>query len=175
MQDVKVEGSTPPSKPVASFKCVFDSPKYKNSTPPVPFANKFVSVSGMLTDIFFNNGNEDEGIQTFLLSVEHIVFMGSGPETVAITNKLDCEYLSLSYFSVSLTTGVAPASTPRRKGFGAKFKLASSSQPASPLGTSVASISSPSTSDMNTNGKRPRIDTKQAGPSARQLEKMRED
>jgi hypothetical protein len=57
------------------FLCHFpESGKYKHTKMPMPWNQHYVSLSGFLKDIKYNNGIKAEGVALFVLDVENIVF-----------------------------------------------------------------------------------------------------
>jgi hypothetical protein len=75
--DVEVWHSATRSKVVTSFLCIIpDSPKYKSSGKPVPYNNRYISLSGYLTGVTSKVDDMDI-IERFTVTVEDIVFMGS--------------------------------------------------------------------------------------------------
>jgi len=91
--DVDIWHSATRSKVVTSFLCIIpDSPKYKLSGKPMPYNNRYISLSGYLTGIACKDGDPDT-IERFMVTVEDIVFMGTAaaePSAGSITpNSLD--------------------------------------------------------------------------------------
>jgi hypothetical protein len=100
------------TKPASSFACtVLDSPRYQKYGKPVPYARRYVSVTGFLTDTIFASESEPRKIKKFFVEVDNIVFGPAGSATVTtLANGLDSE--SLLYFACPTTLLMNSCSTP---------------------------------------------------------------
>jgi len=107
------DSSTPSFKPTAPFLCkIPDSPRYKTCGRPVPYNRRFVSVSGVLSDVVYkdnkepSHNNEDWEIERFVIMVDDIVFLGQAPQAASGAS------------SPVLPNTLDGNNTPARKGFG---------------------------------------------------------
>lgn len=88
LKDVKLNSK--PVKPSVPISCFFpDSPRYKQGKP-VPYAKRYVAVTGFLTDVSYVSDSEDQ-ILRFHLKVELINFLGQQSGALTLPNSLDCE------------------------------------------------------------------------------------
>ncbi|KAF5381722.1 hypothetical protein D9615_005621 [Tricholomella constricta] len=87
-RDLK-DSNSKPIKPIAPISCEFSS-RYQNRKKPVPFNRRYVSISGFLTDVTYKRNSED--VERFMVSIDHIAFLGQQGNSTAIPNTLDTPF-----------------------------------------------------------------------------------
>lgn len=110
-RDLK-DSNSKPIKPIAPISCKFSS-RYQNRKKPVPFNCRYVSISGFLTDITYKPHSQDV-VECFMVSIDHIAFLGQQVNSTAIPNTLDSKSCLPTQFSALIDVPVVPFKTPHR-------------------------------------------------------------
>ena len=92
-QYISMMGPGSKTKPTASFACtVLDSPRYEKFGKPVPYAKRYVSVTGFLANAIVASDSKRRNSKKFAVEVDNVVFGPAGSTAVSkLTNDLDSE------------------------------------------------------------------------------------
>ena len=76
----------------------------------MPFNHQYVSISGFLTDVTYKLHSQDI-IECFMVSIDHIAFLGQQVNSTAIPNTLDSKSCLPTQFSTLINVPIAPFKT----------------------------------------------------------------